>query len=70
MRNISLVVLVLSLSFFEEIGSSFSASNVPGKKVKLGKGTWIDCKKFHRQGKVLIKVDAKGNWLCWTGKET
>jgi hypothetical protein len=70
MRIIVLAVLALSLFLSAETGSSFSANKVPGKRVKLGKGTWVDCKKFHGQGKVLIKIDAKGNWLCWTGKET
>jgi hypothetical protein len=57
--------------FLSQAGvSSFSASKPLAKRAKLGKGTWVDCKKFHRPGPVLIRVDGKGKWLCWTGKET
>ena len=61
------MAFLLSLFALQQIDISFAASKAQTKKTKLGKGSWIDCKKFRRQGPVLIKID-KGKWLCWTGK--
>jgi hypothetical protein len=60
------IITLLSVASFTE--GSFAANKAPANWPKYGKGTWIECKKFKRLGSVLIRIDAKGNWFCWTGR--
>jgi len=64
------MAFLLSLFVIQQIDVSLAASKTQTqkKKAKLGKGSWIDCKKFRRQGPVLIRIDSKEKWFCWTGK--
>jgi hypothetical protein len=68
MKTKAVAALIILLFITQQVDPVFAASKTQTKKAKFGKGSWIDCKKFRGQGSVLIRIDSKGKWFCWTGK--